>query len=429
MNYGDIHVQIKGPELTDYQEEILYNGKRFTVTEASTKAGKTFSHIWWLFERAHQPWNKEGYNHWWVAPVFGQTKIAFKRLAKKVRNQTGYITSIGNLSITCPNGAVIQFKSAKDPDTLYGEDVYSIVFDEAPRAKVEAHYALRSTITATKGMYKLIGNFGGVSNWVHQLKEKAMDKESEYYYKKITAWDAVEAGILDRMEIIQAQKDLPPNVFAQLYLAEETESEDMLCTYSAINDLWTNTFVSEGQRAIITDIALHGSDKFVISVWSGFRVIYWKEIDKIDADEVTKMIETLAEKYSVPRSRIVYDSDGLGSFLKGYLKGAIPFVNNGKVIGKDNYANIKSQCAFLLAQMINNNEIYFECTISKKEMMAELECLRSYDSDSGGRLRILPKKKIKEIIGHSPDRLDVLIMRMVLEIKPKRSGGLRLARR
>ncbi len=430
MNYGDLHVEIKGPKLTSYQKDFLYNDKRFTVTEASTKVGKTFAHIWWIFERAHQPWNEEGYEHWWVAPVYGQAKIAFKRLKKKLKGKTGYNVAEGELSITCPNGAVIRFKSAKDPDALFGEDVYSVVFDEAPRAKVEAHYALRSTITATGGVYKLIGNFGGVSNWVHQLKEKAQNENSQYAYYKITAWDAVKEGILREEEILQAMEDLPTNVFNMLYLAEESESEDMLCTYASINDLWTNDYVQKGTRYITADIALHGSDIFVIAVWDGLKIIHWEEIEKCDAKEVTKKLKDLSKRFRVSRSNIAYDADGLGSFLKGYLKGAVPFVNGStplKVKGKAvNYKHLKAQCGFKLAEMINEGLIYFECEIDKLELMKELECLQSWELDKDGKMQLMPKKEIKSRIGHSPDRLDALLMRMIFILKPKRSVKVRI---
>ena len=119
------------------------------------------------------------------------------------------------------------------------------MLDEAPRCRVEAFYALRSTLTATRGPMKLIGNFGGISNWMHQLKEKSKD-DPEYSYYKITAWDAVAAGILDEEEVLQAQRDLPSKIFKQLYLAGESESTDMLVTYDAINSIWTNTHAETG---------------------------------------------------------------------------------------------------------------------------------------------------------------------------------------
>jgi hypothetical protein len=414
-----MNLTIEKPNLTKYQEDFLYNDSRFTITEASTKIGKTFAHIWWQFEMAHLEWNKPNYNHWWVAPVYAQAKIAFNRMSAKV-SQTGlYKINQSNLIITTPGGVHIHFKSAEKPDNLFGEDVYSIVFDEAPRARVEAFYALRSTITATGGKMKLIGNFGGTANWMHQLKENALN-DSQYSYHKITAWDAVKAGILSQEEIEQAQRDLPPKIFKQLYLAEEQENDDMLCSYDSIKDLWTNTHVKTGDKYISADIALHGSDKFKLGVWDGMVLIQYLEIDKMDAPEVEKIIKGLSEKHSIKRSNIVYDADGLGSFLRGYLKGAKPFVNGSKSIGKANYKNLKSQCAYKLAEKINSGEIYINCETNKSSIIQELECLQSHLLDSDGKIQILPKANVKEMIGRSPDDLDMLIMRMYFEVQPKR---------
>jgi len=411
-----MNISIKKPNLTSYQKDFLYNDSRFTITEASTKVGKTFSHIWWIFERAHEPWNKPNYNHWWIAPVYSQAKIAFKRMRVKLGATGLYKINETNLTITTPLNTIIHFKSADKPDNLFGEDVYSIVFDEAPRAKVDAFYALRSTITATKGMMKLIGNFGGAANWMHQLKDKALT-DKEYAYYKITAWDAVKEGILDEAEILQAQKDLPPKIFKQLYLAEEQESDDQLISFEAMRNMWTNTHALRGQKYITADIALHGSDKFVIYVWDGWVVIDYTEIDKCEAPEVEKVLKDKAEKFQVGRSNIAYDADGLGSFLRGYLSGAIPFNNGGKPIGKNNYKNLKSQCGYEFANKANDNQIFFDCEMPKEEMIKELECLQSYALDNDGKIQLMPKAKIKELIGHSPDRLDGLIMRMIFEIK------------
>jgi hypothetical protein len=409
-------IEITKPNLTSYQKDFLYNNSRFTITEASTKVGKTFSHIWWIFERAHESWNKEGYNHWWVAPVYSQTKIAFKRLRTKLGPTGVYKINESNLTITCPNGSVIHFKSADKPDNLFGEDVYSIVFDEAPRAKVDAFYALRSTITATKGEMKLIGNFGGLANWMHQLKDKAKT-DKEYAYFKITAWDAVNEGILDESEIIQAQKDLPTKIFKQLYLAEQEESDSQLCSYEKIKDLWTNSFVPKGEMYLSCDIAMLGSDKFVIFVWSGLRIVDYLIKDKTDGKEIENIIKSVAEKYNIPRSHIVYDADGVGGYLSSYLEGAIAF-HNGSKAKNGNYKNLKNECGYKLAEKINANQIYINCDIQKELVIKELECLQSDMLDNEGKIQLMSKKKIKEIISHSPDILDALLLRMYFELVP-----------
>ena len=422
---SNIDLEIEGPDLTEYQKKFLYTPQRFTIVEASTKIGKTFSCLWWLFERAHMDWNKPGYNHWWAAPVYGQAEIAFKRL-KNIVDLSVYKINETKLTIITPLGTVIGFKSADNPDNLYGEDVYSCVFDEAPRASYEAFVAIRSTLTATKGPLKLIGNFGGSANWVHQLKLKAQKDPNAWAYFKVTAYDAVKAGILDAEEVEQAREDLPPKVFKQLYLAEEQESDDMLVSFDNINDLWTNDHVKGVDKYMTCDIALHGSDKFVLYVWEGWRIIHSKVFDKCDADDVEAIIKATATRFGVARSRIAYDADGLGTFLRGYLRGAKPFNNGASPIvqkGKKtriNYKNLKSQCGYELAAKIRKAEVAISCPdLDKTKLSAELECLRSHALDQEGKVQLLPKKEIKKLLGHSPDYLDALLIRTYFDLIPK----------
>lgn len=418
-----MQIQIKRPKLTTYQKDFLYNDSRFTVTEASTKVGKTFSHIWWIFERAHEDWNKPGYNHWWVAPVYSQAKIAFNRLRRKLGRSGVYKINESNLTITCPNGAIIHFKSSDKADNLFGEDVYSIVFDEAPRAKVDAFYALRSTITATKGTMKLIGNFGGIANWMHQLKEKAKT-DKEYAYFKVTAWDAVEEGILDRAEIEQAQKDLPPKIFNALYLAEATEAEGQLISNESIKKLFSNTHIEDGIKYITADIARLGRDLTIIYVWDGLRKIETVKLKVSLVNESVDAIKALQIKYNVNNDNTIVDEDGVGGGVKDYL-GCLGFVNNStpiKVNGaKVNFSNLKSQCYYKLAEMINKNELYVSADAEEQRALTEeLEMVRLAKEIDVTKISVLGKDKIKEILGRSPDYSDALMMRMNWEVDPHR---------
>ena len=125
-------MNITPPNLTSYQKAILFSPARFTICEASTKVGKTYSHIIWLFGKAMELQPKEGCNYWWVAPVYNQTKIAFKRLRTYLAPTRMFKFNETELRIDCPNGSFMFFKSAEKPDNLFGEDVYGAVFDEAP---------------------------------------------------------------------------------------------------------------------------------------------------------------------------------------------------------------------------------------------------------------------------------------------------------
>jgi hypothetical protein len=125
--------------------------------------------------------------------------------------------------LTLPTGVMIHFKSAQNPDNLYGDDVYAAVFDEFTRAKEAAWHALRSTLTATQGKCKFIGNVKGKKNWGYRLAQRAKQGEVNHEYFKITAYDAAEAGIITFEEIEQAKRDLPESVFNELYLAEASD--------------------------------------------------------------------------------------------------------------------------------------------------------------------------------------------------------------
>jgi hypothetical protein len=417
-------ILIKRPKFTSYQSDFLYNESRFTIIEASTKVGKTFSCIFWLFEQAHKPYNKENYNHWWVAPVYSQAKIAFNRMKAKVHRNGLYKINESNLIITTPLGTHIHFKSAEKPDNLFGEDVYSCVFDEAPRARVEAWYALRSTLTSTKGKLKLIGNFGGVSNWMHHLKEKA-ETDKEYAYFKITAWDAVKEGIIDEAEVLQAQKDLPDKIFKQLYLAEAQDVDDQIYSYESICNLFTNSFIEKtGKRYLSADIAYLGKDLFVITIWDGLRIEKVIAIDKIDETAIGNKLIEIAEKYNIPYSNIVYDSDGLRKFTANSLKkltSSKPFVNNSSPKKDKNFANLKTECAFKLRYLLDNNMIFCEDHEFRKQISNELESIWLADQDSEGKIKLESKKKHVERTGSSPNFFDSLLMRMLFEVK--QTGG------
>lgn len=411
------------PNLTTYQKKILNSKSRFTITEASTKVGKTFSHIIWLFGKAHENENQQGHNYWWVAPVFNQSKIAFNRLRRYLAATKLYKFNETNLIIYCPNGAEIHFKSAEKPDNLYGEDVYACVFDEAPRAREEAWFALRSTLTSTNAPCKLIGNFGGISNWVHRLKEKAKtDKEYEYF--KVTCWDAVAEGIIEEEEILQAKRDLPEKIFKELYEAEQSEDEGQLMTNESIIKLFSNTHIESGIKYITADIARLGRDKTVIFCWDGFRVVEVFEMQVSRVDESVDAINKLAEKYNVNRNNIIVDEDGVGGGVKDYLK-CLGFTNNAKPIKynnkEENFQNIKTQCYYKLAETVNRNEIYINCNEKQTEQLTEeLEMVRLARETDATKIALINKDEIKKKIGRSPDYSDALMMRIYFELKPVR---------
>lgn len=208
------------PWMYPLQEQAFFSPERYSVCEASTKAGKTVGCMCWLAEQAML--GKATRNYWWIAPIYAQAKIAFRRLKDGMPAQV-YTANGSDLTLTLANGTIIWFKSAENPDALYGQDVYAAVIDEASRVREESWHAIRSTLTATRGPIRIIGNVKGRKNWAYHLARKAQSGEPGMRYTKITAYDAVAAGVLDQQEIDDAERLLPAAVFKELYKAEPSD--------------------------------------------------------------------------------------------------------------------------------------------------------------------------------------------------------------
>ncbi len=195
----------------------LFDPARYTVVEASTKVGKTVSCLIWLGEQAFKA--KPHQNFWWCAPVYVQSAVAFRRMKEYLPREV-FKANEADLKLSLFNGATIWFKSAEKADNLYGEDVFACVIDEASRVDERSWHAIRTTLTATRGPVKIIGNVKGRRNWAYELGQKAQTKTiPDLSYHKITAWDAVGAGILKLEEVEDAKRMLPVHVFRQDYEA------------------------------------------------------------------------------------------------------------------------------------------------------------------------------------------------------------------
>lgn len=208
------------PHLYEKQRQFLFTPARYSITEASTKSGKTIGCLIWLLEQAMQ--GKAGQNYWWVAPTGDVAAIAFRRMKRGIPRGL-YVTNETRSTITLANGTTIWFKGSDKPDSLYGEDVYAAVIDEATRCKEESWYAVRSTLTFTRGPIRIIGNVKGRKNWAYKLARQAEQGAPDMAFFKLTAYDAVEGGVLKASEVEDARRVLPDAVFRELYLAEPTD--------------------------------------------------------------------------------------------------------------------------------------------------------------------------------------------------------------
>lgn len=209
---------------------------------------------------------------------------------------------------------------------------------------------------------------------------------------------------------------------------EYDDDPNNLMDYDSILDIFTNTVPDDRQKYLTADIARYGQDKTVIYLWEGFKIYKHYVYEKQGIDQTITTIRTLLEDHQIPYSHAIADEDGVGGGVVDGLRGIKGFVNGSSAINqvstkiKENYANLKTQCYYLLADLVTNRGIAIKSYDEemKTKLIEELEQVKSKDLDKEGKLKIVPKEEVKEKLGRSPDYADALMMRMYFTLIPSR---------
>lgn len=186
---------------------------------------------------------------------------------------------------------------------------------------------------------------------------------------------------------------------------------------NAIADLWGNTAVPDGPPAVTADVARYGSDMTVIMAWRGLRVVGIEAFQGKGVPEVAAAVDAMARTMGCGRHRVVVDDDGIGGGVVDLLPGCVGFKGGSKPRHEENYANLKSQCSYVLAERVKARAIHVAVEDYAEQLRDELAWVKRHKMDMDGKLMVLPKDKVKEGLGRSPDFSDAMMMRMVLELQ------------
>ncbi len=269
---------------------------------------------------------------------------------------------------------------------------------------------------------KLLQTCNPAKNYLYGYYKRYRDNQANEWERFIQALPTdnkkLPAGYIEHL-----QRTLSPQEKERLLFGnwEYDDDPSALINFESILNCFTNDFVLPGIKYISADIARYGSDKCVIMLWSGLRVERIISLAKSSITETAEIINRLAKENQVPRSNIIVDDDGIGGGVTDILTGVKGFINNSKAINGEDYQNLKAQCYYKLSECINNNEIYIKTTDSKElELIKqELEYVKRDRIEKEGKKSIMPKEKVKELIGRSPDYADALMMRMFFNlVKP-----------
>jgi len=267
-------------------------------------------------------------------------------------------------------------------------------------------------------------------NWLYHTfykpwKDGNLEPGYEFIQSLVSENNKIDSGYVEALDEIKDQTTKKRLKYGEWEYEDDPLS---LVSYENILNIFTNDYVSGGKRYITADIARFGNDKIIIRVWDGLRVIRRVERTKLKITESAALIKNLANEFRIPMSQVIVDEDGVGGGVVDILncKG---FVANSSPLFGGNFDMLKSQCGYRLAELINDNLIYEEIQAPalKELIIEEIEQLKRKTEDSDKKQAIMPKDKIKDLIGRSPDDLDTFIMRALPELGKKTTSTFRVS--
>ena len=329
--------------------------------------------------------------------------------------------------ITFYNGSEIILKdlflypSDRNFDSLGSLEITGAFIDEAnqitEKAKNVVASRLRYKLDENNLIPKLLMTCNPAKNWVYTsyyrpAQEKKLKAHKQFIQSLVTDNEYISKHYekqLFELDELTKQRLLFGNW-------EYDATQDSLIDYNSILSLFESKGTN-GDKYITCDVARFGSDRTVIMLWEGLHLKYIKTMLKSAINDIVEEIKKLQQENQVALRNIIVDEDGVGGGVKDYLR-CQGFVNNARALKNENYQNLKTQCYYKLADLINKSQLGITCNNinTKNDIIEELEQVRTKDADKDNKLQILSKDTIKAMIGRSPDYADALAMRCYYEI-------------
>ncbi len=412
--------------------EILYGG--------AAGGGKSAIGVLWLIECCQK---YEG-SRW----LMGRSKLkslkettlnTFFDLTTNLGLHDQFVYNAQNNTINWNNGSQILLKdlflypSDANFDSLGSLEITGAFIDECNQIVYKAWQIVKSRIRYKLKEFdlepKILGSCNPAKNWVYKefyVKDRNNELPSNRKF--------IQALPTDNPHLPKSYLDsllsLDKNSRERLYYGnwEYDDDPSALIDLDAITDYFSpNHIEAKGSKYMTIDVARKGKDTTVFRVWHGYLCIYRFVIAKSGLDEVVNKAKELQRKYGISNSNTIADEDGVGGGVVDFLR-CKGFVNNSKALKGENYNNLKSQCSFKVAKMIQNRTIGELCdSKSVIDLVSEeMGQIKQKDIDKDGKLQIVSKDIIKQNIGRSPDEWDSIMMRIYFDLAPSRRTRIRV---
>ncbi len=160
----------------------------------------------------------DGGRAWWVAPSYPVAMVGWRLIRRLASQVPGAEIRQSERLVSFPNGGEIQVRSADNPDSLRGEGLDFVVFDECAFIHEDAwQEAVRPALSDRLGRALFISTPKG-RNWFWRLWQRCIDDHDHEWH----GWQLPTAAnpYIAPAEIEAARLGLPERIFAQEFLAQ-----------------------------------------------------------------------------------------------------------------------------------------------------------------------------------------------------------------
>lgn len=439
--------------LHDHQKQVASSPKRFKVTRGGRRGGKTvLKQETMLFKGiAKNPKLARVFKDRsviFIAPTQRQARtIVWEALKSRLVNIG--TANESRLEMAIPNeegGTTTIFVGGWENRENYRgmSNVVHIEFDEVDTMRdffVGWQEIFRPMLMETGGS----AGFGGTpqkENPNLRRLEKFAETDIEWGSFHFTSWDN---PAIPRKELEKLKEEMDGDTYRQEILAEYVDNAGALFRYISLVDMFSNTITKNQEKYLIIDVADDGSDKTIFSFWQGLELYRVEQFAHLNTESIINQTREYASQERIPYSQIAVDAIGVGAGVasSSLLDGIIGYKSSYGAIRTDEdptklpnvhylkeatltteYRNLRSQCIFTLADLVNNHKISVKIEdVRVKEAIIEELSLYQDASTGDGKRMATQKDDVKALLGRSPDISDTFIMRMYFEVRSKLVPG------
>lgn len=394
---------------------------RFVVAVAHRRFGKTECAIAALVCAAAacpRPHGSYGY----IAPFLKQAKaIAWRKLKRAMHEAYGdnWSKNEAELWVELPNGARIQLFGADNADAIRGMYFDGIVIDEIADMKSDVwNGVIRPALADRKGWALMIGTPKGI-NELYRFYQRGL---SDPLWKSLMfSISHTDLPWLPPEEVKALEEDMTDNMFRQEMLCDfQASSDDVLFKLdllhaSAQRKLKASDLMG-ASKVMGLDVggAEKGSDRSVLTKKQGL-MIWPQQVFKLDTPGLCDMLASQMNMWK-PDAVIIDNGKGFAVVEMMQRRG---FTNvfgvdfGGKPI-ESRYHNKKTEMTYRTYKALTNGLVI----PNDPQLFEEMSVHTVHLNDRTGKIDVLDKPKVKEIIKRSPDKFDSLILCHAWDVVP-----------